>query len=248
MIGGWQTSNVFTVRSGPWLTPYFPPAGTPRERARELSGLSQHPDRVGAAYSCPAGLGRMVPGLGLGPPPDCLVGTTSRGAPPPIGHFGHVRGRHAPGSGHHQLGLGSPRTSSFTERASLKFEVSFVNVMNHINLGNPDMKITDTNAPSSGKCGFGCIASAPGLLPVSPVPAPGRSARVSISDLSWLSQVARTSTVEVCGSSHQPRPRPRTSTVEVRATHSFLVFLWRRLRAGSVILSVSEGSRSADSG
>jgi hypothetical protein len=38
-----------------------------------------------------------------------------------------------------------------------------VNVLNHANLGIPDMTITDTNNPSQGLCGFGCITAAQGL-------------------------------------------------------------------------------------
>jgi hypothetical protein len=59
--------------------------------------------------------------------------------------------------------FGVSKSFKLTEGAKLRVEVSFVNVLNHINLGNPDMKITDTNNPTQGLCGFGCITSAQGL-------------------------------------------------------------------------------------
>jgi len=51
-----------------------------------------------------------------------------------------------------------------TEHAKLRLEFAFVNVMNHLNLGNPDLKITNVNNPSQGLCGFGCISTAQGLF------------------------------------------------------------------------------------
>ena len=55
------------------------------------------------------------------------------------------------------------KSFNLTERAKLSLDVSFVNFLNHVNLGAPDMTITDANNPSQGLCGFGCISSAQGL-------------------------------------------------------------------------------------
>ena len=59
--------------------------------------------------------------------------------------------------------LGLSKSFHLTEHATLRIEGSFVNVLNHTNLGPPDMKITDVNNPAQGQCGFGCITAAQGL-------------------------------------------------------------------------------------
>ena len=164
IIGGWQTSNIFLVQSGPFLTPVFSggdPSGT---GSGTFDGRPQHPDRVGpwapgaqnsaqwilsSAFVCPTG--------------NCAVGTGNTNAPAPIGRFGTSGVGIIEGPGTINWDFAVSKSFNLTERARLRFEVSFVNVLNHVNLGIPDMNITDVNNPSQGLCGFGCITSAQGL-------------------------------------------------------------------------------------
>jgi hypothetical protein len=164
VIGGWQTNNVFTLQSGPWLTPYFT-SGDPSGTGSGIVHVrSQHPDRIGPAYPGSQNSSEWFLGSGfMCPTGNCHVGTTAPGAPPPIGRFGNSGVGIVQGPGTINWDFGMSKSFKLSERAKLKFEISFVNVLNHLNLGNPDMKITDANNPATGLCGFGCITSAQGL-------------------------------------------------------------------------------------
>lgn len=161
IVGGWQMSNIFEVQSGPFLTPYFSGAD-PSGTGIGLEGRSQLPDHIGpispgnpnasqwflsSGYACPGG--------------DCQAGTSA--AHPPIGRFGTTSVGSVQGPGTIDWDLGLAKSFRLTEHATLQIQASFVNVLNHVNLGTPDMKITDVNNPSQGLCGFGCITSAQGL-------------------------------------------------------------------------------------
>jgi hypothetical protein len=164
VIGGWQTNTIFMIQSGPWLTPYFT-SGDPSGTGSGIVHVrSQHPDRIGPAYPATQNSSEWFLGSGFEcPTGNCHVGTTAPGAPPPIGRFGDSGVGVLQGPGTINWDFGISKNFKLTERAKLKFEISFVNVMNHLNLGNPDMKITDTNNPAQNLCGFGCITSAQGL-------------------------------------------------------------------------------------
>ena len=168
IIGGWQTSNIFLVQSGPFLTPLLndiDPSGT---GSGIVHGRPQHPDRVGPAYPSAQNSGQWFLSSGFvcpGPNPDltsCAVGENATTSPP-IGRFGTGGVGILEGPGTINWDFGLAKYFSITERAKLKFEVSFVNVLNHINLGIPDMNAAHPNNPGQGLCGFGCITSAQGL-------------------------------------------------------------------------------------
>jgi hypothetical protein len=163
VIGGWQTNNIFMIQSGPWLTPSFY-TGDPSGTGSAYYGRAQFPDRVGPAYPATQNSSQWFLSSGfMCPSGNCYVGTTAPGAPPPIGRFGNAGVGIIQGPGTINWDFGMAKYFKLTERAKLKFEISFVNVMNHLNLGNPDMTITDPNNPAQGLCGFGCITSAQGL-------------------------------------------------------------------------------------
>ncbi|MGH9447845.1 MAG: hypothetical protein ACRD3O_19300, partial [Terriglobia bacterium] len=162
VIGGWQLSNIIELQSGPWLTPYFnggDPSGT---GIGTFGGRNSFPDHVGPAYpgSQNADQWFLTSGF-VCPGGNCLAGTSA--ANPPIGRFGDAGIGTLEGPGTIDWDLGLTKSFRLTERARLKVEVSFVNVLNHVNLGQPDMKITDVNNPAQGECGFGCITAAQGL-------------------------------------------------------------------------------------
>ena len=163
VIGGWQTNNVFTFHTGPFLTPYFT-SGDPSGSGSGIIGRAQRPDRVGPFNPAQKTAGEWIMGSGFAcPGGSCSIGEGGS-TPPPIGRFGDSGVGILTGPGTIDWDAGIAKSFNLTERAKLRFEFSFVNVMNHLNLGNPDLKITDVNNPASGLCGFGCISSAQGLF------------------------------------------------------------------------------------
>jgi hypothetical protein len=163
VIGGWQTNNVLTLHTGPFLTPYFS-AGDPSGTGSGIIGRAQRPDRVGSFIPSSQNAGEWLNGSGFAcPGGSCSIGEGGS-TPPPIGRFGTSGVGILNGPGTIDWDTGISKFFTLTERVKLRFEISFVNVMNHLNLGNPDLNITHVNNPSSGLCGFGCISSAQGLF------------------------------------------------------------------------------------
>jgi hypothetical protein len=166
VIGGWQTNNVLTIHSGGFLTPYFSggdPSGTGSGYVSAMN-RAQRPDRIGNFIPSQKNAGEWIDGSGFAcPGGSCSIGEGGS-TPPPIGRFGTSGVGIVNGPGTIDWDAGISKSFNLTERAKLRFEFSFVNVMNHLNLGNPDLKITDVNNPSTGLCGFGCITSAQGLF------------------------------------------------------------------------------------
>jgi len=171
VIGGWQTNNVFRLHSGPWLSPTFG-TGDPSGTGAGPDGLAQHPDRVGPAnptqknssqWFLASGFACPTPSAEPLPITSCTKAGTSA-ANPPIGRFGTAGVGILRGPGTLDWDAGISKGFHLTERARLRFEFSFVNVMNHLNLGNPSMTVTSANNPATGQCGFGCITSAQGLF------------------------------------------------------------------------------------
>ena len=169
LVGGWQMSNIFVWQTGPYLSPYFnggDPSGT---GSGVLFGRSQHPDQVGAgvpqhqdrnnwidtsAFVCP-GSPDWQPG------DDCLIGTGVGigDSLAPIGRFGNARVGTVVGPGTVNLSTGLSKAFAITERVHLKASVSFSNVLNHTNLADPDLNISDRRYPDQNG-GFGQITSA----------------------------------------------------------------------------------------
>jgi hypothetical protein len=163
IIGGWQTNDVFTIHSGPFLTPYFT-SGDPSGTGSGIIGRAQRPDRIGNFVPSQKNAGEWISGSGFAcPGGSCSIGEGGS-TPPPIGRFGTSGEGIVTGPGTIDWDAGIAKSFTLTERARLRFEFSFVNVMNHLNLGNPDLNITQVNNPSAGLCGFGCISSAQGLF------------------------------------------------------------------------------------
>lgn len=163
VIGGWQSNNVLTVHSGPFLTPYFN-SGDPSGTGSGIIGRAQRPDRVGPFNPGQKTAAEWIMGSGFAcPGGSCSIGEGGS-TPPPIGRFGTSGEGIVTGPGTIDWDAGISKSFNLTEHAKLRFEFSFVNVLNHLNLGNPDLKITDVNNPTTGLCGFGCISSAQGLF------------------------------------------------------------------------------------
>ena len=129
---------------------------------------NQHPDRLShvslnpagkdryhwtnaAAFGCP-GDSTWTPGTacttGAGFTPTGPGTSVANGPHPlPIGRFGNAQVGTAEGPGLVNLSSGLSKIFSVTERVKLRAEGTFTNVLNHTNLGDPDM---DLSSPSFG--------------------------------------------------------------------------------------------------
>jgi hypothetical protein len=163
VIGGWQTNHILTIHTGGFLTPYFN-SGDPSGTGSGIIGRAQRPDRVGSFTPSQRSSAEWILGSGFAcPGGNCSIGEGGN-TPPPIGRFGTSGVGILNGPGTIDWDAGLSKSFNLTERARLRFEISFVNVMNHLNLGDPDLLITDLNNPTAKLCGFGCITSAQGLF------------------------------------------------------------------------------------
>jgi hypothetical protein len=162
IVSGWQTSDIIEIQSGPWLTPYLSgidPSGT---GIGTTGGRSTLPNRVGPAYPSTQNAGAWFASSGFAcPGNNCLVGTSA--ANPPIGTYGDTSVGSLQGPGTIDWDAALSKSIKLGERFNLTVGASFVNVLNHLNLGIPDMNVANPNNPATGECGFGCITAAQGL-------------------------------------------------------------------------------------
>ncbi len=174
LIGGWQLSNIFLWQSGPFESAYFPsgqgdPSGTGSGLNGTRSGFdgghrNQAPDRVPGVSFRPGARSRLnwvnpaaltcpgLPGYTVGT--SCTTGSGSGPAPLPIGRFGTLRPGSIVGPGTVDLSTGLSKSLRLTERINLRAEGTFTNILNHTNLGDPNLNIS---SPS-----FGLITSGNG--------------------------------------------------------------------------------------
>lgn len=162
LIGGWQLNTMFLWQGGPWITPYFKggdPSGT---GSGNLVGTTQNPDRI--AKGVPANQNRnewIAPGAFVCPGqpissefPTCSIGVRPGIDAPPLGRFGNGGVAILEGPGTVNLNAGLAKYFQITERVRLRFEGSFTNALNHVNLNDPVTNIVSPN--------FGQITSARG--------------------------------------------------------------------------------------
>jgi hypothetical protein len=160
IFGGWQLSNIFLWQSGTFLTAYVPngfidPSGT--GSGWYLGGASQRPDVTGNpnsgshdrnhwfnnnAFSCPGqtGYASVAPDPNTGVTP-CDVGVGSA----PIGRFGTESVGDLIGPGTVSLSSGLSKLFRITEGVSLRAEATFTNVLNHTNLADPILDVTQAD-------------------------------------------------------------------------------------------------------
>ena len=171
-FGGWRISNIFLWQSGPFETPYYGSGeGDPSGTGAGLNGTqtgfdgghrNQYPDRVAgisvnpsnkgrnswintAAFTCPGLAGYVVNSgaactTGLGDVTNSDGSVSHYGAP--IGRFGNAREGSIVGPGTVNLSSGISKVFAITERVNLRAEGTFTNVLNHTNLGDPDLDIS----------------------------------------------------------------------------------------------------------
>jgi hypothetical protein len=99
-----------------------------------------------AAFACPGDTTWTVGnpcGTGAGYLPDGKGGVTPLSAHPlPIGRFGNSQVGSVEGPGLVNLSAGLGKTFAITERFKVKAEGTFTNVLNHTNLGDPNMNLS----------------------------------------------------------------------------------------------------------
>lgn len=151
-FGGWQMSNIFLYQSGTFLTAFIPngfidPSGTGSGVA--LGGASQRPDVTGNpnsgshnrnhwfnnnAFSCPGQTGYASIAT-------CNVGVGSA----PIGRFGNESVGDLVGPGTVSLSTGLSKSFTIVEGVRLRAEGTFTNVLNHTNLADPQLDVTQAS-------------------------------------------------------------------------------------------------------
>ena len=166
-IGGWRLSAILTTQTGPYITPFFPsgeedPSGTGSGLTTTAAGWdpghrNQYADRVSGNSPKPRAQGRLnwINPTAFGCPGDttwtagtnCLTGSGSGPQPLPIGRFGNSPNGVMEGPGLFNLSAGLNKTFVITERLRLRAEGTFTNVLNHINLSDPN---TDLSSGSLG--------------------------------------------------------------------------------------------------
>ena len=150
-FGGWQLSNIFLYQSGTFLTAFIPngtidPSGTGSGVA--LGGASQRPDIIGDpnsgshnrnhwfnnnAFACP--------GQTIAYGATCNVGVGSA----PIGRFGNESVGDLVGPGTVSLSTGLSKSFTIVEGVRLRAEGTFTNVLNHTNLADPQLDLTQAS-------------------------------------------------------------------------------------------------------
>lgn len=180
LVGGWQLSGIFLWQSGPYLTPYFAggegdPSGTGTGLQQNFEGGSypgrpQRPDRVGgakpanqsrtnwinkASFVCPGYTG-WTPGTACttGDGFNATTGAPNGPVPLPIGRFGNAQVGSITGPGTMNLSSGLSKSFPITEHIRFRAEGTFTNVLNHTNLADPALDISNPN--------FGVITAARG--------------------------------------------------------------------------------------
>ncbi|HZY61143.1 MAG TPA: carboxypeptidase-like regulatory domain-containing protein [Edaphobacter sp.] len=169
VVGGWQLSNIFLLQTGPHLAPYFSsgqgdPSGTGSGLSSglygSLPGRTQRVDRVQGVKAIPDNQNRnhwvnigafTCPGdPNWKPATQCHTGGgrvrkvngVNVADPLPIGRFGNVPNGSIVGPGTINLSTGLNKRFKITEKVALRAEGTFTNVINHTNLGNPNLNIT----------------------------------------------------------------------------------------------------------
>jgi hypothetical protein len=113
------------------------------------SGVPQHQSRDNwvdrSAFICPGQ-------TGWNPGDACDIGGDPTSTQAPIGRFGNSGVGIVIGPGTVNLSTGLSKAFAINERIKLKASASFTNILNHTNLGDPDLDVTSSS--------FGTISSA----------------------------------------------------------------------------------------
>jgi hypothetical protein len=133
-IGGWETSWIYSLSSGEFLTPEWTgpdPTGTRHTTSRTPANVTIRPNHLRDG-NLPSGQRS----------PDGWFDASAFGPPTP-GYFGTSAKGVIKGPGVNVWHAGLFKNIPFHERVRLRFEITATNFLNHVNYSNPNMNITD---------------------------------------------------------------------------------------------------------
>jgi hypothetical protein len=129
ILGNWQTSGTFLVQSGPFLTPYYFGGTDPSGTGANFKDPGQRPDRIcNGSVSNPTA-NHYFDG-------NCFVVPADG-----IGRFGNSGVGILVGPGSVVWNAGIFKVLPIKEKLRLRLEASFTNILNHANLGIPDLNV-----------------------------------------------------------------------------------------------------------
>jgi hypothetical protein len=130
LLGGWQSTNIILLQTGPFLTPFYNGSKDPSGTNAPNRYNTQRPDRLpaSACAGLPISEGQIFDN-------NCFF----YGWNGAIGRFGNsgVGILNGPGTAVWNAGLG--KYIAITERFRCRLDATFTNVLNHPNLGTPNM-------------------------------------------------------------------------------------------------------------
>jgi hypothetical protein len=131
VLGGWNLSTVTTIQSGQWLTPTMPAADDQSNTdmiERNTGGAIARPDCVGNPYA--------------GQTSQNFFNINAFALPPAnAGRFGNCGLGILQGPGMINVNTGLAKRFNLGERAHLRFEATFTNVLNHTNFAPPALNV-----------------------------------------------------------------------------------------------------------
>lgn len=131
LLGGWNLSTVTTVQTGQWLTATMPAADDQSNTnmiVRSEGGAVARPDCVGNPYADQNSQNFFNINAFALPPADA-------------GRFGNCGVGNLQGPGMINVNMGLAKVFQIREKARVRFEATFTNVINHVNFAPPSLNL-----------------------------------------------------------------------------------------------------------
>jgi hypothetical protein len=132
VLGGWELNTIALAETGPWLTPSISDSYDQSNTDVVNRGAFLRPDRVSTHFDQGQSRAHYFNLAAFAPTPA--------GA----GRFGNSGVGVLEGPGTETVALGLAKTFKVTERAKLRFETTFTNVLNHTNFAPPATQVDNT--------------------------------------------------------------------------------------------------------
>jgi hypothetical protein len=133
VLGGWELNTVTLLETGPWLTPSISTSSDQSNTNVVNRGSFLRPDEVSKDLYKGQSRAQFFNPAAFAPTPA--------GA----GRFGNAGVGILQGPGTEGVSLGLAKNFAITERAKLRFESTFTNVLNHTNFAPPATQIDNTS-------------------------------------------------------------------------------------------------------